>query len=89
MSSTTCCISLSITLRPSAPSATHAEAPDDRTRAELGQHKRMLELVRETVRVEREALLQLRDTATIGDEVMRRVERNLDLEETRFSTEDR
>ncbi|MBA2420959.1 MAG: hypothetical protein H0V57_07500 [Thermoleophilaceae bacterium] len=43
-------------------------------------------LVREIIAAERGALLALRNEGRITDEVMRRVERDLDLEETRLET---
>jgi len=42
--------------------------------------------VREIIAAERGALLALRNEGRITDEVMRRVERDLDLEETRLET---
>jgi len=62
----------------------HVDSPDEKTEAELSRHTGRRELLRETIRVEREALSQLRDTSTIGDESARRVERSLDLAEARF-----
>jgi CPA1 family monovalent cation:H+ antiporter len=44
-------------------------------------------LLRELLTAQREELLRLRRAGTIGDDVMRRVERDLDLEETRLETE--
>ena len=41
-------------------------------------------LMRETIGAQRMALLDLRDGGEISDEVMRRVERELDLEESRL-----
>jgi monovalent cation/hydrogen antiporter len=41
-------------------------------------------LVRETIDAQREALAQLRREGRIGDDVLRRVQRDLDLEETRL-----
>ena len=41
-------------------------------------------LLRELLQAQREELIRLRRQGTIGDEVMRRVERDLDLEETRL-----
>lgn len=63
----------------------HVEAPTDTTRADLDRHLWHMEMLRRLVGVEREALGQLRDSATIGDEVARRIERNLDLTESRFT----
>jgi hypothetical protein len=39
---------------------------------------------RELIKAEREAVLRLRSEGKIGDEVMRQVERDLDLEESRL-----
>jgi len=41
-------------------------------------------LQREVVDAERAALLSMRDEGEIGDDVLRRVEQDLDLEEARF-----
>ena len=41
-------------------------------------------LLREILAAQREALLDLRREGRIGDEVLRRVQRDLDLEETRL-----
>jgi hypothetical protein len=41
------------------------------------------------VQVQRSAVIQLRDAGEIGDEALRRVERNLDFEEMRFTFEER
>jgi CPA1 family monovalent cation:H+ antiporter len=43
-------------------------------------------LLREVIAAERETLLRLRNQGRITDEVMRRVERDLDLEESRLET---
>ena len=48
------------------------------------RHKRRSLLLRDTAAVERRTLLQLRDEGSIGDEVLRRIERELDLTETRY-----
>ena len=45
--------------------------------------RRILQIARETVQVERRALIRLRDEGKIGDEVQRRLERELDLTEAR------
>jgi Na+/H+ antiporter len=47
-----------------------------------------LELSREAWRVERETALRLRNEGRINDEVLRRIERELDLTESRFALED-
>jgi len=43
----------------------------------------MLEIARDAVEVERRALIRMRDEGRIGDEVQRRLERELDLTEAR------
>jgi len=55
----------------------------------MNYHESVLKLIRDTVQIERETLIHLRDTDTIGDDAMRRVERNLDLEEMRFSLKEK
>jgi hypothetical protein len=61
--------------------AARSEAADD------GRHEEDAEAVRrarrELLRAERQAVLALRDRVAINDEVLRRVERDLDLEELR------
>jgi CPA1 family monovalent cation:H+ antiporter len=39
---------------------------------------------REALQAERKMLVKLRDDGVIGDDILRRVERELDLEESRF-----
>ena len=56
-----------------------AEDPNDRS----SDYQRLL---RELLQAQRDELLMLRRSGTIGDEVMRRVERDLDLEETRLES---
>jgi hypothetical protein len=41
-------------------------------------------LLNELLRVQRQALIRLRDEGRIGDEAMHRIERELDLEESRL-----
>ncbi len=48
-------------------------------------HERYRDLVREMLRVERQTALQLRKEGRINDEVLRKVEHELDLSETRLS----
>jgi len=59
--------------------------PDGRDHRE--EHRRMLEgfqrLQHEVLRAEREVVIRLRDEGRIGDEALRRVERDLDIEELR------
>ena len=51
--------------------------------AELSGRERLREVAREAVEVERQVLIRLRDSGRIGDEVQRRLERELDLTEAR------
>jgi CPA1 family monovalent cation:H+ antiporter len=51
-------------------------------------HARHIELTLETLRVERETAIQLRDEGRINDEVLRRLERELDLTESRIAALD-
>jgi monovalent cation/hydrogen antiporter len=68
---------------------THTESPSDRTRSQMTYHSQVLKLIRDAVQVQRNAVIQLRDVGEIGDEALHRVERNLDLEEMRFTFEER
>ena len=45
-------------------------------------HRKRLALLAETVQVERRCLIRLRDEGTLGDDVLRRLEHELDLRET-------
>jgi Na+/H+ antiporter len=59
----------------------HADGPADETERELFEHR----LIRSAViDAEREALVRLKETGGIRDDVFRRVERDLDLEELRM-----
>jgi Na+/H+ antiporter len=59
----------------------HAEGPADEAEQELFEHR----LIRSAViDAEREALVRLKETGGVRDEVFRRVERDLDLEELRM-----
>ena len=51
-------------------------------------HERHLELSLETLRVERETAIRLRNEGRINDAVLRRLERELDLSESRFANSD-
>jgi CPA1 family monovalent cation:H+ antiporter len=57
-----------------------AEGPRDESELELLEH---LEIRNAVLTAEREAVIQLRDAGVIGDEVLRRIERDLDLEALR------
>ena len=56
--------------------------PGDETA--LDDHNRYIELSREAMRVERDTAVLLRNEGRINDEVLRRIERELDLSESRF-----
>ena len=62
----------------SDPADSEAEDAGRRTIARL-------ELSLEALRVERETLIRLRDEGRINDEVLRRIERELDLSESRIA----
>lgn len=51
-----------------------------------GRHHRRRELFRNTVQFERQTLLDMREHDLIGDEVLRKLERDLDLAEIRYSS---
>jgi Na+/H+ antiporter len=55
---------------------------------EAGDHDRYVELSRETLRIERETAVRLRNESRINDEILRRIERELDLNESRFAMAD-
>ena len=63
-------------------------ASPSQSRAERTQRARHRRLMREVVDAERSALIDLRDQDIISDDVMRRVARELDLEEVRLEPED-
>ena len=48
-------------------------------------YKRFIELSRELLRVERETAIQMRNQGRIGDELLRKIERELDLVEVRLA----
>jgi CPA1 family monovalent cation:H+ antiporter len=56
--------------------------PEDGNREEAADHNRYLELALETLRVERDTAVRLRNEGRINDEVLRRIERELDLGES-------
>jgi CPA1 family monovalent cation:H+ antiporter len=60
---------------------TEAEASDGRSESASETYKR---LRRELIAVERAAAVSMREDGEIGSEVMRRLERDLDLEESRL-----
>jgi monovalent cation/hydrogen antiporter len=57
----------------------------DEKREQTTDHERYVELTLETLRVERDAAIQLRDEGRINDDVLRRLERELDLNESRLA----
>jgi monovalent cation/hydrogen antiporter len=59
---------------------------DDQTAS--ADHERYVELSRETLRIERETAIRLRNEGRINDEVLRRMERELDLNESHLMTDD-
>jgi Na+/H+ antiporter len=58
------------------------------SKEDAADHDRHIELSREAIRVERDTAVRLRNEGRINDEVLRRLERELDLSETRFATAD-
>ena len=58
--------------------------PDLRDEKEVADKERHLELSLEAVRVERDTAVQLRNEGRINDAVLRRIERDLDLSESRL-----
>jgi monovalent cation/hydrogen antiporter len=57
-------------------------------REEIADHDRYVELSLETLRIERETAIRLRNEGRINDEVLRRIERELDLSESRLAIPD-
>jgi CPA1 family monovalent cation:H+ antiporter len=55
---------------------------------EAAEHDRLRGLSLEALRVERQNVIRLRDEGRINDEVLRRIERELDLSESRTSADD-
>jgi monovalent cation/hydrogen antiporter len=58
--------------------------PGDANQEHVSHHYDFLEISRETARVERETAVRLRNEGRINDQVLRRIERELDLNESRF-----
>jgi Na+/H+ antiporter len=54
----------------------------------VAHHYSFVELTRETARIEREAAVRLRDEGRINDQVLRKIQRELDLAESSFIPED-
>jgi Na+/H+ antiporter len=59
--------------------------PGEQNRRDVAGHDRHLELSLEALRVERETAIRLRDEGRINDEVLRRIERELDLTESKLA----
>jgi monovalent cation/hydrogen antiporter len=59
----------------------HGEGPTDEVEKELLEHRQIRSAV---IDAEREALVQMRERGAVNDDVFRRVERDLDLEELRM-----
>jgi len=57
---------------------------DGQKTASGGDHQRYIELSLESLRVERATVIRLRDDGKINDAVLRRIERELDLSESRI-----
>jgi CPA1 family monovalent cation:H+ antiporter len=60
----------------------------DEDRKEAGDHERYVDLSREIFRIERETAVRLRNEGRINDKILRRLERELDLSESRFAMDD-
>lgn len=62
--------------------------PGDGNEEEAAHHHRYTDLVRETLRIERETAIRLRNEGRINDEVLRRIEREVDLSESRLMADE-
>ena len=62
--------------------------PADDNQDDVAGSQRHMELSLEALRVERETAIRLRDEGRINDEVLRRIERELDLSESRIASAD-
>jgi monovalent cation/hydrogen antiporter len=62
--------------------------PSDENEQHVAHHDRYVELSREALRVERETAIGLRNEGRINDEVLRRIERELDLSESRLMADE-
>jgi monovalent cation/hydrogen antiporter len=60
----------------------------DENQQQAADHDLYSELSRETLRIERETAIRLRNEGRINDEVLRRIERELDLSESRLMADD-
>ena len=59
--------------------------PGEGNRQDRTDRERFLQLLRETLRIERGAAIRLRDDGRINDEILRGIERELDLTESRIA----
>ncbi len=62
--------------------------PDGGNEKEIVHHNLYVDLSREALRIERETAIQLRNQGRINDEVQRRIERELDLTDSRLAMAD-
>jgi CPA1 family monovalent cation:H+ antiporter len=62
--------------------------PGEASEAEAAHHSRHVEVSLEALRVERETSIRLRNEGRISDEVLRKIERELDLNESRMMSGD-
>ena len=63
-------------------------SPAEADQEHVAHHYSFQEISRETTRVERETAVRLRNEGRINDQVLRRIERELDLNESRYAAED-
>ena len=59
--------------------------PGGGNQEDISDHDRHLELSLEALRIERETAIRLRDEGRINDEVLRKIEHELDLSESRLA----
>ena len=59
--------------------------PGEENQEHAVHHQRFIEVSRETAEIERQTAVRLRNEGRINDQVLRRLERELDLNESRFS----
>jgi monovalent cation/hydrogen antiporter len=62
--------------------------PSEADQEHVSHHYSFVEISRETARIERQTAVRLRNESRINDQVLRRIERELDLAESRFIEED-
>ena len=68
--------------------AEHYRKRQENLGSEAGEHQKYVDLSRETLRVERATAVRLRNEGRINDEVLRKLERELDLTESRMAMAD-